>query len=91
MCSYQKKINKFADTTEKTAPRSPNRKPEDKAQKEKRNQTAGQQIKEKASVLKREKPLTSGRSASTTETPSRIPSARERSISTTTATGKSNL
>ena len=44
--------------------RSPKRKPEDKAQKEKRNQAAGQQIKEKASsVLKREKPLTSVRNA----------------------------
>ena len=47
-----------------TLSRSPKRKPEDKAQKEKRNQAAGQQIKEKASsVLKREKPLTSVRNA----------------------------
>lgn len=51
---------KFEDKT----PRSPKRKPEDKAQKERRNQAAGQQIKEKASsVLKREKPLTSVRSS----------------------------
>ena len=47
-----------------TLSRSPKRKPEDKAQKERRNQAAGQQIKEKASsVLKREKPLTSVRNA----------------------------
>ena len=45
---------------EDKTPRSPKRKPEDKAQKERRNQAAGQQIKEKASVLKREKHLTSG-------------------------------
>ena len=44
-------------------PRSPKRKPEDKALKEKRNQAAGQQLKA-SSVLKREKPITSsGRSA----------------------------
>ena len=62
-------------------PRSPKRKAEDKAQKERKNQAAGQQIKEKASVLKREKPLTSikgsssGRSV-TSDRPSTSSTAR---------------
>ena len=39
--------------------RSPKRKPEDKALKEKRNQAAGQQLKASSAVLKREKPISS--------------------------------
>ena len=50
-------------------PRSPKRKLEDKALKEKRNQAAGQQLKASSGVLKREKPITtSGRSAKSSST-----------------------
>ena len=64
MKNIASKSNLALNTPLFTLSRSPKRKPEDKAQKERRNQAAGQQIKEKASsVLKREKPLTSVRNA----------------------------
>ncbi len=63
---------------EDKTPGSPKRKMEDKAQKERKNQAAGQQIKDKASVLKREKPLSSVRSSAATRASDKTDSSSAR-------------
>ena len=56
---YLKKKNSWIKCHNFSIFRSPKRKPEDKALKEKRNQAAGQQLKASSAVLKREKPISS--------------------------------
>ena len=56
---FYKKKNSWIKVHNFSIFRSPKRKPEDKALKEKRNQAAGQQLKASSAVLKREKPISS--------------------------------